>query len=156
MRRHPKPLCPEDLDCAARALACLPDTGNGALAALAWASVNLWRAASADRDDPFALSLTIQWALEIWCAETRPRERARIKDLWRALAAIAAALAAGEGDGDDDPSRGAIQFHHGKAAPDWALTKEASLWIGSWAFYGTVPEALKLEARGVSSAGFPP
>jgi hypothetical protein len=55
-------------------------------------------------------------------------------NLWRALSAVAAALAyGGAGDGDD-PSQGAIRFHHGRAAPDWAPTMEPPRRISSWTF----------------------
>ena len=133
MRHAPKPLGFEDIGRAARALARLPDSGGEARAALAWASVHFWRALNVDRaGDSFPLSVAVEVLCESATEGIERAGHARAGDVLRALAVVALALAR-EGD---DPTGGATHFHHGSAAPDWALTQEPSRWIGRWAFYG--------------------
>jgi hypothetical protein len=138
MRHRPEPLSFEDIGRAARALARLPDTdantAGNALAALAWTSVNFLVAIEADGSGPFPLSMSTEGLIGLCAEGVNLHARPRAAKTWRALSFVAAALAH-EGD---DPSQGATHFHHGSAAPDWALSKDATLWIGRWAFYGGV------------------
>lgn len=132
VRRDPAPLSHDDVGRAARVLARLPDLGHGALAALAWATVNAWRAIHADEDGvKFSLLRAVETLLEHCDADSLLRPRAMVATKWRAVSAMAAALAR-EGS---DPSGGAILFHHGSKAPDWALDRDDPNWIGKWAFY---------------------
>ena len=124
---------------AAVLLAHLPDTDEAALVALAVACVNGWRLLNRSGAGAFSLSVAAEALVADALDGAAPAAAAAAnqRQVWRALAALAAACA---GDGDD-PTRGAVRFHHGNAAPDWALEREPLCWIGRWAFYGEAQEA---------------
>jgi hypothetical protein len=133
-RQFPAILGDEDIGLAARTLARLSDAHDGALAALAWCSVNMWRAAHAGEDEPeFPLSFLLECLIEYCEADRRLRRNAPARHRLRALAALATALAADSDVGD--PTGGSMLFHHGGDAPDWALARSDGRPIGTWRFY---------------------
>lgn len=131
-RRDPTPLSYDDVGRAAYLLARLPELGHGALAALAWTTVNMWRRIHADEAGvKFPVSMVAGHMIELGEADVLSSARPVAAIKWRMVAAMASALAR---DGDD-PTGGAISFHHGSSAPNWALDGGEARWIGPWAFY---------------------